>query len=192
MTTKTTADAVDGSAAVRPAEPTNQIDFDTIRRALKNNDQRKGLQAYIDAGWTAAEFAEFARCIWRVPGKTKPTSSSYQHAVSESPNGCLPQLLLEGFRNPGYVLPPLDRPIARAGYEHPARPDHPGHSPEVRAEVETLARLYMNQRADWGYQERPGPEASITKTLWAQCFKELDRYGSLERAIEVCGLERFR
>ena len=193
MTTPTTtAHAVDGSSAVRATEPvTEQIDFDVIRRALKKNSDTS-LQEFVDAGWTAAEFAEFARMYFLRTGKTRPTRESYRFALEFRPSSELAQDALKGFRKPGFVMPPLDRPTARPGYEHPARPDHPGHSPEVRAEVETLARLYMNQRADWGYMERPAADAPISKTLWSKCYKELDRYGSLERAIEVCGLERYR
>jgi hypothetical protein len=83
-----TAQAVDGCAAVRPTEQTikPQADFKTIRRALQTIQQREALGQFIKAGWTAAEFAEYARGMYLVPGQTKPTAVSYQFVVEKGPD----------------------------------------------------------------------------------------------------------
>src|ERR1700738_3984284 len=108
LTFDTTAHAVDGSEAVRPTEQTfnPHPDFKTIRRALRTIQQREALGTFIKAGWSAAEFAEYARSIYLVPGQSRPTAVSYQFVVEKGPEHPWAQEALATMRAPGYTMPP--------------------------------------------------------------------------------------
>ena len=66
-------------SSVPPQEP----DFKQVRRYLRNVQQREALDQFVEAGWTPAELAEFARQVFLAPGKTYPTAASYQYAMEK-------------------------------------------------------------------------------------------------------------
>jgi hypothetical protein len=66
-------------SSVPPQEP----DFKQVRRYLRNVQQREALDQFVEAGWTPAELAEFARQVFLAPGKTYPTAASYQYATEK-------------------------------------------------------------------------------------------------------------
>jgi hypothetical protein len=49
-----------------------EINYTTIRRAMRTLEEREWLEEFMKAGWTAGEFAEYARAF-RPPSKTRPT-----------------------------------------------------------------------------------------------------------------------
>jgi hypothetical protein len=186
--TTDTARAVDGD--VRTTEHTSkQDDFATIRRAFKTIEEREVLGEFIKAGWTAAEFAEYARSF-RPPSKTKPTSQSYLLALSGGPANPIARAHLNRFRAPGFAMPPLDRPNERrVPMDHP---DHPSHAAELKAEVDALARRFMAKYDDGKSRPRRELDTPISPRTWTSCFNELKRHGSLEHATDMCGLSDYR
>jgi hypothetical protein len=189
--TTDTAHVVDGNASVHSTERTSQqIDFTTIRRALKTIEDREALGEFIKAGWTAAEFAEYARSM-RPPSKTKPTPQSFQLALFGGPTCAIAQSYLKGFRAPGFVMPPLDRPNAprRVPLDHP---EHPSHTDELKADVGSLARRFMARYDDRNGRARRPVDTPISTRTWRSCFNELRRHDSLDDATDMCGLSDYR
>ena len=188
MTFDTTAHAVD-STAVRLTEqtpPTAQADFKTIRRAMRTIQQREALGAFIKAGWSAAEFAEYARSMYLVPGQTKPTAASYQFVVEYGPEHEWAQEALATMRAPGYTMPPFDRPVPRRfAWDDP---DNSEHTPEIRADVVCIAQLLNVRHAVQRNLPRPDPIEPIPRWLWRRCYRIRNRYHSLEDTIEAQGL----
>jgi hypothetical protein len=189
--TTDTAHVVDGNASVRTtAHPFQQIDFTAIRRALKTIEDREALGEFIKAGWTAPEFAEYARS-WKPRNKTKPTSQSYQSALLGGPAGAVAQKYLERFRAPGFVMPPLDRPNEPPPVPSD-HPEHPSHTAELKADVESLARRFMARYDDRNGRARRPLDTPISTRTWKSCFNELKRHGSLDHATDMCGLSDYR
>lgn len=158
-------------------------DFKKIRSYMSNQWERKELEWFIAEGWTAEELGEYAR-QWRLNCRTYPTAQAYQLAVSPNDREWA-RSMLKHFRDPGYELPPFDR-------LDDDDPNNPDHTPETRAEVETLARLVMarNDALSWRNTER-GPEHPIPKRLWMTCYRAIAEHGSLEGVIDIYrGLER--
>jgi len=179
---------VDDSAAVRLVEHTSNphADFKTIRRALRTIEQREAIGEFIKGGWTAAEFAEYAREMYLVPGKTRPTAASYQFVVEKGPEHTWAQEALATMRAPGYVMPPFDRPVPRRfAWDDP---DNPEHTPEIRAEVDDVARLIRNRFASQHALPRPNPDDPIPRWLWKRSYRIRNRYHSLEDTLEIQGL----
>ncbi len=192
MTFDPTAHAVDGSEAVRPTEQTfdPHPDYKTIRRSLRTIQQREALGAFIKAGWSAAEFAEYARSMGLVPGKTRPTASSYQFVVEKGPEHPWAQEALATMRAPGYTMPPFDRPVPkRYAWDDP---DNPEHTPEIRADVVRIAQLMNARHAVQRNLPRPDPNEPIPKFLWRRCYRIRNRYHSLEDTLEAQGLRGYR
>ena len=188
LTFDTTAHAVDGSKAVSPTEPTSNpaIDYKTIRKALKIIEEREALGKFVKAGWTAAEFAEYARSMYLLPGRTKPTAVSYRFVLEYGPDHEFSKNALAFMRAPGYILPPIDRPEPKHfdwdDY------DYPNHAPELRAEVEELARLLRKRsRLEWG-KPLPDPVEPISRWWWKKSIRIRDKYLSVEDAIEALNL----
>jgi hypothetical protein len=171
-----------------PSRPTRQApDFKQIRKYLKDDDEHAGLDQFIAEGWTAAELGELAR-QWRPSRKkTYPTPQAYRDACLTK--GGLARDMLRMMREPGYVLPPFDRPDPIIITEDD--PENPEHSAETRADVETLARLLMARADDSRQRPRRGPEVPVSKRLWKGCFHELKRYNGLERAIDSLDLREY-
>jgi hypothetical protein len=161
-------------------------DYKQIRKYLRTIQQREALGQFIKAGWTPAELAEYARQMYLVPGQTKPTAASYQFVVEKGPEHLFAQEILGGMRAPGYVIPPFDRPVPkRYAYDDP---DNPEHTPEVRADVAEIARLYRNRQASWLAMPRPDPTVAIPRWLWKRCYRLRNRYHSLTNTIEIQAL----
>jgi hypothetical protein len=158
--------------------------FKQIKRYLRTDYEREKLEQFIAEGWTAAELGEYAH-QWRFNRKTYPTAQAYQLAVSFSIEWA--RSALKWMREPGYVLPPFDRPDPPAKDE----PENPEHSAETRADVETLARRFMARTDDRNQRPRRGPDAPISKKLWKSCYGHIERYGSLAQATTHFWLWRY-
>ena len=104
--------------------PRQAPDFKQVRKYLKDTSQRENLGEFIKVGWSPAELAEYARSIYLAPGRTYPTASSYQVAVSFGPECPVAKIILAQLRAPGYVIPPFDRPLPPPPI--PRRPRSPG------------------------------------------------------------------
>jgi hypothetical protein len=133
--------------------------------------QREALGHFIKAGWTPAELAEYARGMYLVPGKTKPTAKSYRFVLDKGADHELAKEALATMRASGYVMPAFDRPEPK-DYEWDD-PDNPAYSAEVRSASYTLARGYMNAYDDKIRRPRRGPDAPIRKSLLRKCFRDL-------------------
>jgi hypothetical protein len=170
-----------------PATPQRQApDFRKVRSYLRTDYQRDQLDEFIKAGWTAPELAEHAR-EWRFNSKTYPTASAYQFVIEWGPEHWTARSTIKHMREPGYVMPPFDRPDPMAEND----PENTEHSAETRTSVEALARLFM-ARTDWRFRRpRRGPETPIERKLWKSCYDHIKNYGSLERAIKIFRLEYY-
>jgi hypothetical protein len=84
----------------------------------------------------------------------------------ERPRALLRSGTLAGLRAPGYIMPPFDRPAPkRFAWDDP-------HTPEVKADVEVIARFYRNRQACWLARPRlripinsPGYSAPISPRI---------------------------
>ncbi len=183
---------MDGITAARPAEQTSipHPDYKTIRRSLRTIQQREALGAFIKAGWSAAEFAEYARSMYLVPGQSRPTAASCQFVVEKGPDHPWAQEALATMRAPGYMMPPFDRPVPRRfAWDDP---DNPEHTPEIRADVVRIAQLMRDRDAVQRNLPRPDPNEPIPRFLWRRCYRIRNRYHSLEDTIEIQGLRGYR
>ena len=164
-------------------------DYKQIRKYLCTVHQREALGRFIKAGWTPAELAEYARQMFLVPGQTKPTAASYQFVVEKGPEHLFAQEILASVRAPGYVMPPFDRPVPkRFDWDDP---DNPDHTPETRADIEVIARLWRNREACWLARPRTNPNDPIPRWLWKRCYRLRNRYHSLEDTLEIQGLRAY-
>jgi hypothetical protein len=155
-----------------PSSPPQRApDFKQVRRYLRTVQQREALGHFIKAGWTPAELAEYARGMYLVPGKTKPTAKSYRFVLDKGADHELAKEALATMRASGYVMPAFDRPEPK-DYEWDD-PDNPAYSAEVRSASYTLARGYMNAYDDKIRRPRRGPDAPIRKSLLRKCFRDL-------------------
>jgi hypothetical protein len=170
-------------------EPTSSMggtrlppDYKKIRKYLRTIHQREALGRFIKAGWTPAELAEYARQMYLVPGQTTPTAASYQFVVEKGPeHEWAKEALATTMRAPGFVMPPFDRPVPkRYAYDDPGNPEH---TPEMRAEVNEVARLIRNRFASQHALPRPDPDEPIPTWLWKRSFRIRNRYHSLEDTL---------
>ena len=192
MTSNATAHAVDGSTATPLAEHTssnNQPSFKTIRRRLVTIQQREALGAFIKAGWTAAEFAEYARQMYLVPGQTKPTAASYQFVVENGPEHQWAKEALATMRAPEYVMPPFDRPEPkRYAWDDPQNPEH---TAELKLDVARIAHLMRVREAVLRNLPRPNVDEPLPRELWKRAYRLRNRYHSVEDTIEIQGLRGY-
>jgi hypothetical protein len=177
-------------------EPTSSMgstrlppDYKQIRKYLRSIDQREALDRFIKAGWTPAELAEYARSMYLTPGKTYPTAASFQFVMEYGPEYSWAKDALAYMRAPGYTLPPSDRPLPK--YFAWDDPDNPEHTPELKAEVDQLARIWRARSAHQYGRPLPDPNAPIHKGLWKRCYRIRNRYHSLEATLEVQGLKGY-
>ncbi len=161
-------------------------DYKRIRKYLRTIEHREVLGSFIKAGWIPAELAEYARQMYLVPGKTKPTAASYQFVVEKGPEHLFAKEILAIMRAPGYTMPPFDRP-------EPKRftwddPDNPEHTPEIRSDVEQIAKLWRARDANRGGGPQPVSDDTIPRWLWKRCYRLRNRYHSLEDTLRWQGL----
>jgi hypothetical protein len=158
-------------------------DFKQVRKYLRTIHQRETLERFMKAGWTPAELAEYARSMYLTYGKTYPTAASFQFVMENGPEYSRAKEALAYMRTPGYTPPPLDRPLPK--YFACDDPDNPEHTPELKAEVDQLARIQRARSAKQYGRPLPDPNAPIHKALWKRCYWICDRPRRLEavRAI---------
>ena len=173
-------------SSVPPQEP----DFKQVRRYLRNVQQREALDQFVEAGWTPAELAEFARQVFLAPGKTYPTAASYQYATEKGADHPFAQETLASLRAPGFTLPPFDRP--RPPKLEWDAPENPEHTAELRADIEVMARLWRNREASWHARPWPVEDQPIPRSLWKRLYKLRIRYHSLEDTLHIQGLSGYR
>jgi hypothetical protein len=164
-------------------------DYKSIRNYLSTIEQREALGGFIKAGWTPAELGEFARQVFLAPGKTYPTAASYQYAIEKGAEHPFALETLASMRAPGYVMPDFDRPVPKE-YEWDD-PDSPEHTPELRADIEKMARLWRNREASWREEPWPTEYPPIPRTLWRRLFRIRNRYHSLENTLQFEGLRGY-
>jgi hypothetical protein len=167
--------------------PSQAPDFKQVRSYLRDISQREALGDFIKAGWSAAELSELARSIYLARGRTYPTATSYQVAVSMGPDNAIAKIILAQLRSPAYEMPPFNRaiPPRPIGIDDP---EHPDHTPEVRAAVQEMAWCFKRRRAEREALPSPLPDAPIQRALWKRCFRLLNRHGTLEQALQCEGL----
>jgi hypothetical protein len=170
--------------------PLQAPDFKQVRKYLKDVSERESLEEFIKAGWSPAELAELAR-LYLVPGRTYPTALSYQLAVAFGPESYLNKMILAQLRAPGYEMPPFNRPVPPPPTPWDD-PDHPDHTPEIRAAAREMALCFKKRRAKREGLPSPDPDTPIARGLWKRCFHLLNRHGSLERALLFEGLQEYR
>ena len=173
-------------SSVPPQEP----DFKQVRRYLRNVQQREALDQFVEAGWTPAELAEFARQVFLAPGKTYPTAASYQYATEKGADHPFAQETLASLRAPGFTLPPFNRPRPPK-FEWDA-PENPEHTAELRADIEVMARLWRNREASWHARPWPVEDQAIPRWLWKRLYKLRIRYHTLEDTLHIQGLSGCR
>jgi hypothetical protein len=171
-----------------PAKP-QAPNFKKVRRYLRTLQQREALGQFIKAGWTPAELAEYARSMYLVPGQSKPTAASYQFVIEKGPDHEWAREALVTMRAPGYIMPPFDRPEPkRYAWDDP---DNPEHTPELRADVAEMARLWRNREASWHPQPWPTEHQPIPRWLWKRLFRLRNRYHSLDDTLQFEGLRGY-
>jgi hypothetical protein len=178
-------------ASQKPKGPLQAPDFKQVRKYLKDVDQREHLEEFINAGWSPAELAELARSTYVAPGRTYPTAVSYQAAVAFGPESSINKMILAQLRAPGYETPPFNRPVPPPPTPWDD-PDHPDHTPEIRAAVREMARCFKKRRAMRDGLPSPDPDVPVARGLWKRCFHLLNRRGSLEKALLFEGLLMYR
>ena len=77
--------------------PRQAPDFKQVRKYLKDTSQRENLGEFIKVGWSPAELAEYGTVEYLAPGRTYPTASSYQVAVSFGPECPVAQIIWRSF-----------------------------------------------------------------------------------------------
>jgi hypothetical protein len=169
------------------AGPSAAPDFKQVRKYLRTIQQRETLGRFITAGWTTAELGEAARQVFLAPGKTYPTAASYQYLMEKGPEHAMAQEIRGTLRAPGFILPPFNRPVPKTfAWDDP---DSPEHTPELRADIEEMARLWRNREASWHAQPWPVEALPvIPKALWRRLFKLRNRYHSLADTLQCEGL----
>jgi len=172
-----------------PTEPLQAPDFKQVRKHLHTIQQREALGGFIKAGWSPAELAEFARDVYLAPGRTYPTAMSYRHAMDKGADHSYALETLASLRAPGFTMPPFNRPVPK----HYAwdDPDNPQHSPELKADIEEMCRLWRNREASKHEQPWPTEPMPIPRGLWKRLFRIRNRYHSLEDTLQIQGLHKY-
>jgi hypothetical protein len=186
-------DQVNDPTAAAPSLPAASPlapDFKKVRRYLRTLHQRDALGRFIKAGWTPAELAEFARQVFLAPGKTYPTAASYQYATEKGADHSFAIETLARLRAPGFTLPAFDRP--RPPSLEWDGPEDPEHTPELRADVAEMARLWRNREAAWHARPWPVEDQPIPRWLWKRLYKLRIRYHSLKDTLHIQGLSGYR
>jgi hypothetical protein len=183
-------DPTAATASSSPPSATAQApDFKKVRRYLRTVQQRAALDQFINAGWTQAELAEYARSMYLVAGKSKPAAASYQFVIEKGPDHEWAKEALVTMRAPGYIMPPFDRPEPkRYAWDDP---DNPEHTPELRAEVADMARLWRSREASWHAKPWPTEDQPIPRWLWKRLFRLRNRYHSLDDTLQFEGLRGY-
>jgi hypothetical protein len=161
-------------------------DFKQVRKNLRTIQHREALGQFIKAGWSPSELGEFAREVFLAPGKTYPTAASYQHAMEKGAAHPYAVETLATLRALGFTMPPFSRPVPKEfAWDDPENPEH---APEIKADIEEMARLWRNREASW--RGLPSPEAaqSVPKSLWSRLFRVRNHYHSLADTIQCEGL----
>jgi hypothetical protein len=172
-----------------PAGPVEAPDFKQVRKYLRNIQQREALGSFIEAGWTPDELGEFARQVFLAPAKTYPTAASYRYAIEKGADHPYAGETLASLRVPGFTMPPFDRPVPkRYAWDDP---DNPEHTPELRADVAEMARLWRNREASWRAQPWPMEDQPVPRWLWKRLFRLRNRYHSLEDTLQFEGLRGY-
>lgn len=166
--------------------PSQAPDFKQVRKYLRTIQQRESLGQFIKAGWSPSQLGEFARQVFLAPGKTYPTSTSYQYAMEK---GALHPYAVETLATmsaPGFTMPPFSRPVPREfAWDHP---DSPEHSSELKTEIEEMARLWRNREATYRGQLWSKASEPIPNALWQRLFRLRNHYHSLAHALQCEGL----
>jgi hypothetical protein len=173
-----------------PTGPSQAPDFKHVRDYLRSIQQREALGGFMRAGWTPAELGEFARQVFLAPGKSYPTTASYQYAMEKGADHPFAQETLVSLRKRGVALPAFNRPVPKK-FEWDD-PDNPEHTPQLRADIEEMARLWRNREASGHAQPWPVEDQPIPKALWKRLFKLRIRYHSLEDTLHIQGLSGYR
>lgn len=172
-----------------PTGPSQAPDFKQVRAYLPTIQQREALGGFIKAGWSPAELAEFARDVYLASGRTYPTAASYRYAVEKGAEHAYAVETLTSLRAPGFTMPPFSRPVPKQ-YEWDA-PENPEHTPELRADIEVMNRLWRNREAAKREQPWPTEYPPIPRVLWKRLFRLRNRYHSLDDTLELEGLKRY-
>jgi hypothetical protein len=173
-----------------PKGPSQAPGFKEVRKYLKTISQREALSGFIRAGWSPAELAEFARDVYLAPGKSHPTAASYQYAMEKGADHPYAVETLASLRAPGFTMLPFSRPVPRECAWND--PDNPEHSPELRADIEEMWRLWRNREASKHEQPWPTEGQPIPRWLWKRLFRLRNRYHSLEDTLQFEGLRGYR
>ena len=122
-------------------------------------------------------------------GQSKPTAASYQFVIEKGPDHEWAKEALVTMRAPGYIMPTFDRPEPKSyAWDDP---DNPEHTPELRADVAEMARLWRNREASWHAQPWPVEDQPIPRWLWKRLFRLRNRYHSLEDTLQFEGLRGY-
>lgn len=160
-----------------------------VRRYMTTFAQRVSLGQFRTAGWSPAELAEYAREFYLAQGRGYPTKASYVAAVATDPRCQYATAFLAKLREPGFVMPPFDRPRPRA---IPAdHPDNPNHTAKIRAEVEDVAQRFRNRQAKLLGLPWPSPTEPISVWLWRKCCRLRYRHISLSETLALHNLRDF-
>lgn len=160
-----------------------------VRCYMTTFAQRVRLGQFINAGWTPAEFAEYARDLYLAPQRTYPTKASYRAAVATDPRCPHAKAFLALLREPGFVMPPFDRPRPRP---IPAdHPDNPNHTAKIRSDVEEVAQRFRNRQAQLLGLPWPSPAEPISLWLWRRCCRLRYRHLSLSETLALHNLRDF-
>ena len=86
-------------------------------------------------------------------------------------------------------MPDFNRPVPK----HYAwdDPDNPEHTPQLRADIEEMGRLWRNREASWHAQPWPVEDQPMPRWLWKRLFRLRNRYHSLEDAVQFEGLRGY-
>jgi len=123
------------------------------------------------------------------PGKTYPTAASYQCAMEKGADHPYAVETLASLRSPGFTMPPFSRPVPKQfAWDDP---DNPEHTPELRADIEEMARLWRNREAGWHAQPWPMETQPVPRWLWKRLFRLRNRYHSLEDTVQLEGLRGY-
>lgn len=169
--------------------PLQAPDFKQVRSYLRTIQQREALGGFIRAGWSPQELAEFARQVFLAPTKTYPTAASYQYAIEKGADHPYAVETLAALRAPGFTMPLFDRP-AQKEYEWDD-PANPKHTAELKAEIEVMARLWINREASFREEPWPTEYPPIPRAHWKRLFRLRNRYHSLENTLQFQGLLGF-
>jgi hypothetical protein len=167
-----------------------QPSWQDARAACKGITERERLGEVIKEGWRALEFAEYARCCHRRPGKDYATPGAYRKAMQCHRTGAALQWR-RSFREQGSKpLPPrstqeLRWPPGLCGIdqESPLWPFHPKGFVEMIAQ---RSRQYFDI----------GPNTELHPNTWtASCrayWRELSKNERLERKAARLARKRAR